>query len=243
MTRDEAKNVLLRYRPDQPGELDIETQAALELARQDPELNEWWQHHSRFQRAVQAKLRSVPVPAGLKERLLAERKVVRPAVWTNRRAWLLAAAACGVLLAVVGFWPRSSSPDGFANFQSRMVSTALRQYRMDVVTPEMPRVRDFLASRGAPADYEVTPGLEKLKLTGGGVLTWRSQPVSMVCFDRGDNQMLYLFVADQKAIRNPPGERPEVERVRDLIAVSWRSGGKVYVLAGPEEGDFARKYL
>jgi uncharacterized membrane protein YbaN (DUF454 family) len=243
MTREQAKAVLLGYRPGQPGEPDAEMRTALTLAHTDTELASWLAEHLRFQAAVQTRLRSLPVPAGLKDRLLSERKVVRHVNWRTSQTTWLAAAACVALLAVAAFWLRAPAPNGFENFQSRMVSTALRQYRMDVETNDMATVRGLMASRGAPADYEVTPGLQKLTLTGGGVLTWRSRPVAMVCFNRGDDQMLYLFVTEQRAMPNPPGERPEVGRVRDLVTVSWSRGGKIYVLAGPEEGDFSRKYL
>ena len=66
-------------------------------------------------------------------------------------------------------------------------------------------------SRGAPADYDVPRGLERLQLTGGGRLTWRSNPVAMVCFDRGDKQMLFLFVMKRSAVKDPPpGNAPSL---------------------------------
>ena len=67
-----------------------------------------------------------------------------------------------------------------------MVSTALREYRMDIVTNDMRTLRHALQAKGAPADYELSQGLETMQLTGGAALTWRNHPVSMVCFDRGN---------------------------------------------------------
>ena len=124
-----------------------------------------------------------------------------------------------------------------------MVSEAQREYRMDLVTNDMQQVRQFMASRGAPADYHVTRGLERLQLTGGGRLTWRSNPVAMVCFDRGDKQMLFLFVMKRSAVKDPPPETPQLTKVRQMLAASWTRGDNTYVLAGPEEADFAKKYL
>jgi hypothetical protein len=100
-----------------------------------------------------------------------------------------------------------------------------------------------MADKGSPSDYETTPGLERLQLTGGGVLKWRNNPVTMVCFDRGDKEMLYLFVADLAAIKDPPPAEPKVKSVSDLVTVSWTRGGKVYLLAGPAEKGFRDKYL
>jgi hypothetical protein len=100
-----------------------------------------------------------------------------------------------------------------------------------------------MASRGAPADYDLTRGLGRLQLTGGGRLTWRSHPVAMVCFDRGDKQMLFLFVMKRSAVKDPPPETPQLAKVRVLLTASWTRGDNTYVLAGPEEADFAKKYL
>jgi hypothetical protein len=138
---------------------------------------------------------------------------------------------------------RAPSPNRLANLEARMVSGALREYSMDIVTHSMPAVRKVLSEKGAPADYELTPGLERLQLTGGGVLRWRGNPVGMVCFDRGDKQMLFLFVLDRSAVKDPPPETPQLNRVRELVSASWSRGNKMYILAGPEDPDFTRKYL
>ena len=65
----------------------------------------------------------------------------------------------------------------------------------------------------------------------------------MVCFDRGDRQMLYLFVMNRSAVQDPPSASPVVAKVSKLITASWTQGDKTYVLAGPEEANFTGKYL
>jgi hypothetical protein len=107
----------------------------------------------------------------------------------------------------------------------------------------MQQIRQFMASRGAPFDYDVARGLEHLQLTGGGRLTWRSNPVAMVCFDRGDKQMLFLFVMKRSAVKDPPPKTPQLAKVRQMLAARWTQGDNTYVLAGPEEADFLKKYL
>jgi hypothetical protein len=104
-------------------------------------------------------------------------------------------------------------------------------------------VRRFLAAQGAPGDYELTKGLEHLALTGAGALRWRNNNVSMVCFNRGDNEMLFLFVVQKSALKNPPPSSPELVREKGKICVRWSRGPKSYVLAGPEEAEFVKKYL
>jgi hypothetical protein len=107
----------------------------------------------------------------------------------------------------------------------------------------MRQLRQFIAGKGAPSEYQLTKGLQKLQLTGGGCLQWRSHPVAMVCFNRGDDQMLFLFVMKRSALKDPPAGTPQVSKVTELQTVSWTRGEYTYVLAGPEEPQFLRKYL
>ena len=247
MTPSEAKAVLLLSRPDTADTTDPQMAEALELARQDPELGRWFEQHRAFQKAMRDKFRQIEVPAHLKTSLLVQKPSqpvpLSPPPWSRTPVWLTAAVAVLLLLGMAGAWLLPRSPNQFANYESRMVSEAQREYRMDVVTNDMRQVRQFMASHGAPADYDVTRGLSQLQLTGGGRLTWRSNPVAMVCFDRGDKQMLFLFVMKRSALKDPPPETPQLAKVRQMLTASWSRGDNTYILAGPEEADFARKYL
>jgi hypothetical protein len=243
MTRAEAKQLLLLYRPGDERAPDAEMKAALELAQGDDELRRWFDEHRAFQAAMREKFQSVSPPADLMARLLAERKIVRPAVWSRPASWMAAAAAFALFAALAWFMAQPRVPERFDDYQARMVSTVLRQYRMDVVTNDLRALRSALAASGAPGDYSVPPGLGAKPLTGGGVLRWRNHPVTMVCFNRGDDQMLFLFVMDKSAVKDPPPAQPQVEQVNKLVTVSWSAGDKAYMLAGPPEPDFGEKYF
>jgi uncharacterized membrane protein YbaN (DUF454 family) len=243
MTLGQAKEILLLYRPGTADAEDPQIVAAVELARRDTELARWFERHCAFQKAMRAKLRQIEVPAHLKAALLARQNIIRPPIWWQRPVWLAAAAAVVLFLGLAAIWLKPANPDGFANFQARMVSTALREYRMDLVTNDMRQLRQFIAGKGAPSEYQLTKGLETLQLTGGGCLQWRSHPVAMVCFNRGDDQMLFLFVMKRSALKDPPAGTPQVSKVTELQTVSWTRGEYTYVLAGPEEPQFLRKYL
>jgi len=243
MNSQQAKQVLLLYRPGSEDARDPEVAAALEQVERDPELKSWFEAQCVFQVAMQRKFREVQAPEQLRSRLLARPKIVRPQFRWRQPAWIAAAAALVILAVLATHWLGPRTPDQFADFRGRMVRTALRQYRMDIVTNDMQQVRQFMVSRGAPSDYVLPPGLTGLALTGGGYLRWRNQPVAMVCFDRGDRQMLYLFVMDRSAVGDTPPAAPEVSQVNRLVTASWTLGNRTYLLAGPEDPDFARKYL
>lgn len=243
MKPQEAKAILLLYRPGTTDATEPATAEALLMAQFDPGLARLFEQHCAFQSAMRAKLRQVEAPEHLKAALFAAPNLIRPVAWWQSPAWLAAAAAVVVLLGLAAVWLAPRRAGQFTRFQERMVSTALREYRMDLVTTDMPQLRQFMAARGAPADYQLPRGLERLALTGGGQLVWRTHPVTMVCFNRGDDQMLFLFVIARSALGDPPPESPRVSTAHDLVTVSWSRGDRTYVLAGPQEKDFARKYL
>jgi hypothetical protein len=196
---------------------------------------------------MRARFHGIEVPAHRKARLLAAQSIVRPKVppkvWWRQPASWAAAAAVAVLIGLTLVWVKPRTPDHFSDYEARMVRAALREYRMDIVTNDMRQLRRFMAAKGAPADYVLPAGLGQLQLTGGGLLRWRGKPVAMVCFNRGDNQMLFLFILDQAAVKDPPPMVPKLSKVNKLLTASWTGDGKTYILAGPEEAAFVHKYL
>lgn len=243
MNRDQAKEILMLYRPGSADAEEPEIQQAMEVARQDPELGRWFENHCRFQEIMRNKLRAIEAPEQLKMTLLAAQKIVPLPAWWQKPGWLAAAAAIILLLTLVPLRPRPAVPDRFANYREMMVSIALKNYGMDWETNNMESLRQLIASKGAPADYDLPHGLEKLKLTGGAALSWRSNPVSMVCFDEGKKKMLFLFVMRKRAIKDAPvTSGPELTKISSYLTASWTTGDKTYVLVGPDEPEF-KKYL
>lgn len=241
----EAKQILMRYRPGSSDASDEQVAEALALSRTDADLALWLGEHSRFQSAMRARFREIPVPTDLKEKILAQPKIVRVS-WFNSNFSRMAAAVvlfAGLCFSLFYFSQRARVPDSFADYKSRMVRSALREYHMDVVTGDLTQVRDWMKSHGAPADFAVPKRLSGLQLTGGGVLRWRNHPVSMVCYNRGDNEMLFLFVMDRSAVKDAPSATPELAKVSKLISAGWSDDTKTYLLAGPEEADFLQKYF
>jgi hypothetical protein len=243
MNRDEAKSILLRYRPGTADADDPENAGALALARQDPELTQWLAGHCARQEALRAGFRKITAPAGLKEQIIYEQAArSRPRV---RRRMLVAAAAVAALLILTPLWRQHRGPAAdFPDFRVRMASVALRGYGMDLTTNSPAAIRAFLAQKQAPADYVLPAPLEKTDVAGCAIQDWHGAKVAMICFRTGkplppgQPADLWLFVVDRSAVKSAPGagERPFAQISR-LGMMSWTAGDKIYVLgiAGDEE--------
>jgi hypothetical protein len=204
------------------------------MAASDPELGHWLEQHREFQTLVEKQFASIEPPVDLKLRIISGAQIQVQKQPIMGRGQVLALAASIVLLfALANFWfSQNREQKTFANFRSRMTEFALRSYEMDIVTNSGPVVRQFLASQGAPADFPLTPGLEKLSVKGGGRLSWQNQPVAMMCFALTNNQTAFMFVMDQNAVSKQPNL--EVTAGKNISSVAWMNNGKVYLLAAAE---------
>ncbi len=248
MTPREAQEVLLSCKPGSEPADDPQVAEALDLVRADADLRQWYEQHRTWDSAVRQKFRDLPVPADLKASILAGEKVVAgPAHWWNRRAAILAVAAMVTLLVTIGLMLVRRAPptsaDTFAQFRTRMIGTVLREYRMDLETNDMAQIRSFLVSRGAPADYQVPAGLQKLKLAGCGKLDWQGKPVAMVCFEDQRERLVWMFVAKAANWNDRPSSEPDFARVISCATASWSEGDAVYVIGGETSEAEIRKLL
>ena len=269
MTRQQAQQILLLYRPGTADWEDPEVAQAIKLAGEDPELGRWFQQQQAFQAAVRTRFRDIVVPehsqlAARMSEAAGSHDVrpeseagpvslpVRQAPWAGKRPtapwwrpaiWLASALALVLIVGFVASWLKPVRPDRFTHYERMMVSTAIRGYNMEYATPDLGQLRGYFAGKGAPADFSVAPGLSKLTLLGGTALTWRNHPVAMVCFDRPDKKKVWLFVMPSAALKDAPPSLPHESRISSLMTASWTAGGQTYVLAGPPERGFREKYL
>ncbi|MGZ4987865.1 MAG: hypothetical protein ACXWBP_07485, partial [Limisphaerales bacterium] len=161
MTRTEAQRILELFRPADRDASDPGMRDALELARTDPELRAWFEQHLRIEQALRDRFRNISVPETLKQRLLEQHKIVRPRFVWGTAQWLKLAACFVVLLGGVLAltYYRFETQPRLTEFQSRMVRSALREYKMEVLTRDMGQLRHWMEARRAPADFDVPKGL------------------------------------------------------------------------------------
>lgn len=237
MTSHEARSILERYRPGLSIDSDdLELKSAMDLVQVDPLLKQWFDRHCQFQLGVRKELSSLRAPEALKSRLKQRQlRTTQPKPIWQSPAWLAAAAGIVFCLILASQWIGAERiPDTFADYRTRMVSTVLRRYRMDVRSSDMKAVREFMVSQGAPHDYEVPQGLSQISLAGGGFLRWRDNPVAMVCFGKPGGSMSYLFVMDRTALKDAPPVVPQFSTVHGRSCASWSSANRVYFLTAAE---------
>jgi hypothetical protein len=252
MNRDDARNILLLFRPGTADVTDPQIAEALALVKQDAELARWFGEHCARQEVVRARLRQIPVPPGLKEQIISEQAARRKTFdWRRLPALTAIAAAVVVLFVLVTPWLKSLKSDNtLAVYQSRMVGTALRTYVMDLTTNNPAQIRTFLGQNHAPADYVLPAPLGKAAVTGCAIESWQGMKVSMICFSTGkplspgEQGDLWLFVVDRASVKNAPSAGPpQLARVNQLMTAVWTQGDKLYLLGTQGDEQTIRRYL
>jgi uncharacterized membrane protein YbaN (DUF454 family) len=251
MNRDEAKTILLLYRPGTADAGDPEIAAALALAKQDPELTRWLVEHCRRQEAVRAGFRKITAPAGLKEQIISEQAAHEKMLFWRQRAVLAVAAVVVALVVLTPLWfQHRGQDDTYANYRNRMASVALRGYSMELATNNPASVRAYLAQNDAPSDYVLPAPLAKTAVTGCAIESWQGAKVSMICFRTGkplppgEQSDLWLFVIDRSRVKDaPPAGSRQMIQISRLRMVTWTEGDKLYVLGMAGDEQTLRQFL
>jgi hypothetical protein len=247
----EAKKILTLYRPGTADETDPSFADARQLTKVDPDLALWFEAHCESYHVLREKFHAVPIPLGLKERILSQGKVDRSLL---EKYWapLLAAAACVALIfgLAAGLGPFHGLTHSYAAYRKRMTETALRNYYMDLRATDPTRVRDFLKAKNAPADYDLPARLKTAPVVGCLVSSWQGSPVSMICFKSGrplppgEASDLWLFVTDRKNVPNAPAPgAPVFAHVNKAATASWSDDKQNYLLAAVADESFLGKYI
>ena len=246
MDRGQAKDVLLRYRPGRDDTVDPQVVEALALLERDPELALWFEQQQRVDDVIRARFRETPVPPDLKQRILAEQKIVRPEFGWRRS--LLAAAAGVVLLGALVEWvilrPKPNVIDTrFSTYRQQMVETLSDRYYLNVKGSSFDELRQGLAQRQWPTDFLVPDRLRTVTVVGGGALDWNGHKVVMACMKQDDHG-LWLFVIEKAALQRAPAtESPQVESVGAMPTAAWSQGDKTYLFTVKGDETLLRKYL
>jgi hypothetical protein len=210
MNNEEAKFILQGYRPNGMDSGDATFSAALEQAKNDPALGEWFAKQQVFDAAISAKLAQIAPPAGLRAAILAGGKVTAPQAeraWWSRPAWMGAAAGIAIMLATgVALWPnRAEALTEFVLQDVRVTATHEGHgYGSSVLQAAFsdPSIR---LGQKIPMDFS------KLHETGCRTLYCKGHHVLEACFNR-NGVWFHAYVARRSDF---PGEISSALRIAD----------------------------
>jgi hypothetical protein len=239
----QARQILELYRPG-VDDADPRFAEALAFAKRDSELRRWFEEQCALYAAIHARFSEIPVPDGLRDRILAGRKVVPTVAWWRNPVALAAAAAIVVLAAIAGFLVPSRGPANFNGFRRSMARAVSGEYKMMLETNDLNQIREFLAKHQAQADYILTSALQETHAEGCSILNWHGHKVSLLCFEIVNDKDLWLFVVDRAALPDAPAAGPpQFASVGKLATAGWSEGEVTYLLAIAGDEKNLRKYL
>ncbi len=242
MDNEQAKLALSAYRPGGEDASDPLMAEALEQAARDPELSGWLAGEIRFDRGMQAAIRSQEPPANLRERLLLGRRVVslhrlepdHPQSERRLTGWLALAAALAVL-AVLGLFFRAdggTAPTAGQLAAGIMQMAGRGEINLGKMSSDPAELRAWLAAQGSPHDFPIPEKLQGLQGMGCQSFVIDGAKVSLVCFMLDQNRMVHLFVVDDSSLREVPGETPRIVRDGTQVAATWSARGRTFLLTG-----------
>jgi hypothetical protein len=191
---------------------------------------------SRFDDAFRQKLREIPVPVGLRTRILASAPAKRaPRFWP----WLVPGFAVVVLALVVWF---ARADHSFAGYRREMIRSISTEYKIDLRADNFDEIRQGLAEHGYPADYVLPAGLKNISVEGSCLRRWHGQKVSLVCMEAKGHDV-WLFLIESRVLPNAPPTSPVFAKTGNITNASWIAGHLIYILATQGEEAELRTYL
>jgi len=243
MKSKEAKRLLEVYRAGGADAEDPQFQKALKQVERDPALADWFQEQQAFDDAFAENLRAAAVPAGLKDSILATRKIIRPALWRDWRMRTAAAAAGLVLLALAGGVFDNPKPEPFPEFRAELIEQAWDgQAHLDFESSDIRRIKLWLTRQNASSGFILPKGLQDTRVVGCRIIEMEGRRVPMLCLADGLRH-LHLFVVDEARFAGlPPHGTPDFEKCGGWKTTSWQHRGQTYVLTGMKYQTFVSRF-
>lgn len=243
---DQAKLLLSAYRPGGADATDPAFSEALSQAERDPQLRAWFQESQQFDQAIAEKLRSVPVPADLRNTILAGAKFSqRKSPWLRARFWAIA-ALFAVIASVAAMWfSKGSRLDGWQvdslAVLDRIESGAVE---LDKEHPQATHLVEWLRANAAPVPASVPSVLAAHPTFGCKSIDSAGRKVSVICFDLGNEDQAHLFTTKREGLKiQPPENHAVFARRSQWNLASWSNGDSVHMLATQMEESRLRALL
>ena len=230
MNNAEAKFILQGYRPNGADADDATFCAAIDQAKNDPALGEWFARQQAFDMAVSAKLAQVAAPADLRAAILAGGRVSATIsarrAWWNQPVWLAAAAGLAVLLATgLVLWPKQA--EAFGDF-------ALADARLSAIHGghghENNELQALLNDPATRLGQKLPINFANLHETGCRTITFQGRDVLELCFKRNGVWFHAYFARAADFPRVAMNATPTFEDRGSTAVASWRDAEHLIVV-------------
>ncbi len=246
MTTEEAKKILAAYRPGDQDRLDSHFAEALQEAERDAELGQWFAEEQEFDRAVAGHMSEMPVPFGLKTRILANmrsRTAGKPR-WVGALATAGATATALFCLALlIGVWRGSDQGSAsLSDYEQEMMSFVKLPPPLEMESLQMAPIKQWIVEHKAPL-AEIPPGIAAVETMGCRILYFRGYPVTLICFCHGQT-VAHLLMVDRAALRGlKPANPPVVTSQGEWTTATWADQHYAYMVAVHDKPAAARQYI
>lgn len=238
MDNKQAKVILQAYRPGGADAVDPFFAAALEQARLDPGLREWFAGQCAFDENISRAVHTEQPPTGLRDDILMICRVdgySRSRPFWKHHQWLALAAAVVILLGVSALFIkfRAEGPMHMATLTGEIGHIQQTMPSLGAMSSNLAELRNWLGQRGAPHDFSIPAGLDSTMGLGCQIYSIHGNKVSLVCFQLKNKEIVHYFVVDRDRLVDPPniGKTVYMERNGVSFAV-WSDERRTYVLAG-----------
>lgn len=242
--KEEAKLILSAYRPHGQDADDPTFAEPLAAAAEDPALAAWLDEQQSFDRQVAERLAEVPIPAGLRERILAGGKVSRQRQWWQWPQFWAVAAAITIMVAVAPHFapPKRQVAEWQKHALGVLDDLEAGKVGFEHEGKDSTTLTAWLKDHSAPMP-KVPAKLASTETWGCKMWTWQGQRISLMCFKAGAKGV-HLFTTERAALANAPREgRPEFARYGQWFVASWSVGANTHMLAGLEGEPMLRELI
>jgi hypothetical protein len=246
MTKEEVIRILAAYRPGDQEPVGSYFAEALQETEKDAELARWFAEEQEFDDAVAVRLKSVPVPFGLKTRILAN----MPPRRDTKSRWVVALARAGAVAAALFLLAQvisalrtpGQNTASVSDYEQEMMSFVKLPPPLEMESLKIGPIEQWIVDRKAPL-ADIPPGIGAVETMGCRILSFRGNPVTLICFCHGQT-VAHLLMVDRAALPAlKPRNSPVLTTRGDWTIATWADQHCACMLAVHDKLAAARRYL
>jgi hypothetical protein len=228
MNNEEAKFILHGYRPNGVDAEDATFCAALEQAKTDLVLREWFAKQQAFDAAISAKLASISPPANLRAAILAGGRLAQPQRrhWWNQPALMAMAAGLAILLAAgLALWPKQA--EAFTTFA---LADARESEAHGGMGGPIDSLQSILSEPTTKLGQKLPVDFALLRNSGCRTVKYQGRDVLEVCFSR-NGVWFHCYIARAEDFpRVARSSAPVLVDKEKACIASWTDAGHLIVV-------------